>query len=87
MTLLTDASRALLLYTEDVQNSRLFDDLFAHTLARKLAALVAVPLLKNNSRKAVELEQLYAESLPAARLASATEGQKNASPDPWIASR
>lgn len=36
--LATDAARALLLYTEDVQNSRLFDDLFAHMLARKLAA-------------------------------------------------
>lgn len=34
--LLTDSDRALALYTEDVQNPRLFDDLFAHILARKL---------------------------------------------------
>lgn len=71
--LLTNASRALLLYTEDVRNSRLFDDLFAHMLARKLAALVAVPLLKGNGQKAAELEQLYAASLPPAREAAASE--------------
>ena len=65
--LATDAARALLLYTGDVRNSRLFDDLFAHMLARKLAALIAVPLLKNNSQKVSELEKLYAESLPARR--------------------
>lgn len=35
--LLTSASRALLLYTEDVRHCHQFDDLFAHMLARKLA--------------------------------------------------
>ena len=85
--LLTDASRALLLYTADVRQSALFDDLFAHTLARRLAALVAVPLLKNNSQKVAELERLYSESLPRARQAAAGELGGVRGDDAWIAAR
>lgn len=85
--LLTDASRALLLYTADVRQSAFFDDLFAHTLARRLASLVAVPLLKNNSQKVAELEKLYAESLPRAREAAAAEIGKTRADDAWIAVR
>ena len=85
--LLTDASRALLLYTADVRQSALFDDLFAHTLARRLACLVAVPLLKNNSQKVAELEKLYAESLPRAREAAAAELGAARRGDAWIAAR
>ena len=71
--LLTSASRALLLYTEDVRHCHQFDDLFAHMLARKLACLLAAPLLKSNSQKIVELEQLYSASLPQARQSDASE--------------
>jgi len=85
--LLTDAARALALYTEDVRNSRLFDDLFAHMLSRKLAALIAAPLLKGSSQKAAELEQLYADSLPPARSAAASERSDRPTEDPWIAAR
>lgn len=85
--LLTDASRALLLYTADVRQSGLFDDLFAHTLARRLAALVAVPLLRNNSQKVAELERLYAESLPRARQAAASEQRGTRAGDAWLAAR
>lgn len=85
--LLTDAARALALYTEDVRNSRLFDDLFAHMLARKLAALIATPLLKGSAQKEAELEQLYAASIPPARRAAASERSDRPTEDPWIASR
>ncbi|MDO5484464.1 MAG: hypothetical protein Q4F27_06100 [Desulfovibrionaceae bacterium] len=85
--LLTNASRALLLYTEDVRNCRLFDDLFAQLLARRLAALIAVPLLKNNSQKVTELEKLCAESLCLARQANASEQQEAPSPDSWLLAR
>ena len=71
--LLTSASRALLLYTEDVRHCHQFDDLFAHMLARKLACLLAAPLLKSNSQKIAELEQLYSASLPQARQSDASE--------------
>lgn len=85
--LLTDAARALLLYTEDVSNCRLFDDLFAHMLSRKLAALVAVSLLKNNTSKINELEQLYAASLPQARQAAMSEGLGPPLRDSWLDAR
>ena len=85
--LVTNASRALVLYTEDVRNSRLFDDLFAHMLARKLAALVSVPLLKGSGQKAAELEQLYAASLPPARGAAASERSEKPAEDAWLAVR
>ncbi|WP_297847806.1 hypothetical protein [uncultured Desulfovibrio sp.] len=85
--LVTDAARALLLYTGDVRNSRLFDDLFAHMLSRKLAALIAVPLLKNNSQKVGELEKLYTESLPQARQATASERRESAPDDAWLTAR
>ena len=84
---LPDAARALALYTEDVRNSRLFDDLFAHMLARKLAALIATPLLKGSGQKASELEQLYAVSIPPAQRAAASERNDRPAEDPWIASR
>ena len=85
--LLSNASRALLLYTADVRQSALFDDLFAHVLARRLACLVAVPLLKNNSQKLAELEKLYAESLPHAREAAAAELGQTPNEDAWLAAR
>lgn len=85
--LLTDASRALLLYTADVPQSGLFDDLFAHALARRLAALVAVPLLRNDSGKVAGLEKLYAESLPRARQAAASEQRGTRADDAWLSAR
>ncbi len=85
--LLTDAARALALYTEDVRNPNLFDDLFAHVLARKLAALVAVPLLKDTDQKAAALEKLYADALPQARSADASERRERPAQDPWLQAR
>ncbi|MBQ3060234.1 MAG: hypothetical protein IJD16_07995 [Desulfovibrio sp.] len=86
--LVSDAARALLLYTEDVASCRLFDDLFAHALARRLAALIAVPLLRNNSQKVSELEKLYAQSLPPARQADAGEARlRSCTADSWLAAR
>lgn len=85
--LLTDASRALLLYTCDVRQCALFDDLFAHMLARRLATLVAPSLLKNNTQKLAELEKLYAESLPRARQAAASEQLRAPADDSWLAAR
>lgn len=85
--LLTSASRALLLYTEDVRHCHQFDDLFAHMLARKLACLLAAPLLKSNSQKIAELEQLYSASLPQARQSDASERRPLPLPDSWLQAR
>lgn len=85
--LLATAPKALLLYTADVGDVALSDDLFAAVLARKLATLVAVPLLKNNASKVQELEQLYRAAIPTAVEADAGEGSEEEKPDSWISSR
>ena len=64
-----------------------FDDLFAHMLARKLACLLAAPLLKSNSQKIAELEQLYSASLPQARQSDASERRPLPLPDSWLQAR
>ncbi len=85
--ILTNAPKALLAYTADIEDASIFDDLFAHMLARKLAALIAISLLKNNSAKVSELEQLYRAALPNAVQADAREGREKEKIDTWIASR
>lgn len=85
--LLTDAVPVVLEYTADLDNPRIFDDLFVGVMARKLAAMIAVPLLKDNSAKVNELEQLYRAALPAAREADAAEEYRGAAPDAWLCAR
>ncbi len=85
--ILTNATSALLAYTADIEDPNIFDDLFAHMLARKLAALIAVSLLKNNSTKVSELEQLYRAAIPNAVQANAKEGKEKEKADTWLISR
>lgn len=85
--LLTDAVNPVLQYIADVDNPELFDDLFIGVLARKLAAMIAVPLLKNNTAKVNELEQLYRAAIPAALEADAAEEYDAPVPDAWLAAR
>lgn len=85
--LLSSAVSALLCYTADMPDISLGDDNFAHVLARRLAALAAVPLLKNNQSKVQELEQLYRAAIPNAVEADAGEGREEEKPDAWIAAR
>ncbi len=85
--ILTNAHEALLSYTADIEDPSIFDDLFAYMLARKLAALVAISLLKNNSAKVQELEQLYRAAIPNAMQANAREGREAEKMDTWILAR
>lgn len=85
--LLTDASPALIDYTADVPDTSRFDDLFAGMLARKLAAMIAVALLKNNTGKVNELAQLYSSTLPDSRQANASEREERPTVDSWLAAR
>lgn len=84
--LLTAATGGLLMYTADVTQVQVFDDLFMSVMARKLASLVSVPLLKNNG-KVGELEQLYQMALTRAYEASSSEGAEEEKQDSWIAAR
>lgn len=85
--LLSNAAPALLCYTADMTDISLADDLFAQLLARRLATLIAVPLLKNNAQKVQELEQLYRAAIPNAVEADAGEGREEEKTDAWIAAR
>lgn len=85
--LLAGAPRVLLVYSADVRHAELFDDLFTYLLARRLAALVAVPLLRNNTAKVRELEELYRSALPQAREANASETPAAVGRDIWLESR
>ncbi len=85
--LLTNAPKIVLAYTADIEDGRLFDDLFTHVLARKLAADIAVSLLKNNAGKVQELEQLYRSAIPTAVQTDASEGREKSKEDAWLAAR
>mgnify|MGYP006949037391 CR=1 FL=1 len=85
--LLTDMEAARLDYTWDVTDVARWDDLFIAMMARKLAALIGVPLLKNNSTKVQELEQLYRTSLPKAMESNASERHDREPLDTWLLSR
>ena len=84
---LTDCPNAYADYTYDANTPTLWDDLFIGLLARRLACLIAVPLLKNNGSKVQELEQLYRAAIPAAFEGSASEGKTKPEEDSWITSR
>lgn len=86
-TLLCNAGAALLTYSADVRDAGLYDDLFVHLLARRLAALVAAPLLRGNAAKVREMEELYRAALPAAREASASEVPTVLCRDSWLEAR
>ncbi len=85
--LLCNVDKALLSYTADIEDVTLFDDLFVMMLARKLAAMIAVSLLKNNAGRIGELEELYLRSIPKAVQADSNEGREKEKPDTWILSR
>lgn len=85
--ILTDAEAAFADYTRDVESPTLWDVDFTQMMARKLAALIAVPLLKNNGSKVQEVQQLYSASIPSTREAAAQEQKSKPQEDSWIACR
>ena len=85
--ILADTEQAWADYTMDVQDIRLWSELFVMAMARKLACLVAVPLLKNNSQKVQELEELYRLALPRSDGHDASEGRGKARADSWLTAR
>ena len=59
----------------------------AREAAGRLACLLAAPLLKSNSQKIAELEQLYSARLPPARQSDASERRPLPLPDSWLQAR
>lgn len=71
----------------DVENVALWDEAFVSAMARKLAALIAVPLLKNNPNKVQETARLYQEAISAAEGMDAAEERGRQEPDSWLDAR
>ena len=85
--LLCNVNPAIALTTFDVEDVSRFDELFVLAMARKLASLVAVPLLKNNQGKLQELETLYARAIPESEAQDASERVEHDAPDSWLCAR
>lgn len=85
--LLCDVNPCTLHYTADITDTSLYSELFITALAYKLASLVVIPLLKNNSSKRQELEQLYQMTIADAVQLNARQGKEKPYVDSWIAAR
>lgn len=87
LLILCDQGEAMAVCTVDVEDARLWDELFVEAMAYRLALYVAVPLLKNNSQKLQELAQLYQGILPSAEGQSASEQRSKPQIDSWLTAR
>ena len=87
LTILAKQEEAVADCTFDVENVSMWDELFVMAMARKLAALICVPLLKNNQAKLQELEQLYQMAVPKAEGQDASERETEPRMDSWLAAR
>ena len=87
LLILCDQGDAMAVCTVDVEDTRLWDELFVEAMAYRLALYVAVPLLKNNSQKLQELAQLYQGILPSAEGQSASEQRSKPQIDSWLTAR
>ena len=85
---LTNVASAYLAYTALVTVPELYDPNFVRALSRRLAADIAVPILKNNAQKVQEAETLYDRELTRAKLADYREGKPEEEEDvSWIQAR
>ena len=85
---LTNVASAYLAYTALVTVPELYDPNFVRALSRRLAADIAVPILKNNAQKVQEAETLYDRELTRAKLADYHEGKPEEEEDvSWIQAR
>jgi hypothetical protein len=85
---LTNVASAYLAYTALVTAPELYDPNFVRALSRRLAADIAVPILKNNAQKVQEAETLYDRELMRAKLSDYREGKPEEEEDvSWIQAR
>ena len=85
---LTNVASAYLAYTALVTVPELYDPNFVRAMSRRLAADIAVPILKNNAQKVQEAETLYDRELARAKLADYREGKPEEEEDvSWIQAR
>lgn len=85
--ILSNEAQALAEGVFDTTDVSLWSELFVLVMARRLACLIAVPLLKNNPQKLQELEQLCRMALPRAAGQDAAEGRQGPKSDAWLQAR
>lgn len=86
--ILTNVGSAYLAYTALVTVPELYDPNFVRAMSRRLAADIAVPILKNNAQKVQEAETLYDRELTKAKLSDYREGKPEEEEDvSWIQAR
>lgn len=85
--LLCNISPCYLHYTADVKDASLYSELFSKALAYKLASLIVIPLLKNNTNKIQELTQLYEMAIQEAITSNARQQRKQKYVDEWLGVR
>lgn len=81
--ILTDVRDAVADMTEDVRDPAMWDEGFRETLARRLACLIVVPLMRSPARLG-ELVQLYQEALRNAKHEDAQEEPPLPIRDNWL---
>ena len=90
VVILSNVGAAYCDYTIDVEDITLWDELFVDAMARKLASMIATPLLKNNPQKQQQLEELYRLAIPSANGQDASEVELDRSAgnvSSWLMSR
>lgn len=85
--ILCDLDNAMADCIVDVEDVTQWDELFVAAMARKLACLIAVPLLKGNTGKLKELVELYQAAVPQADGVDGSEAYERKSRDTWLGSR
>jgi hypothetical protein len=84
--ILTDVPQAMADVVVDVEDISRWDEAFVAAMARKLACLICVPLLKSDAKLGM-LMQLYQAAVPAAEGDDASEAYDRKEPDTWLMAR
>lgn len=86
--ILTNAEKAVLIYTKNVTNVSVFDPLYARALARRIAADIGKVFFKNNQQTMQELETYYLNEIRKAQTQDAGEGKaETVDESAWITAR
>lgn len=84
--ILCDVPQAMADCTVDVEDITRWDECFVAAMARKLAVLIAVPLLKDD-KKMQSLVQLYQAAIPTSDGADGSEAYDRRDADTWLQAR
>ncbi len=85
--ILCDVWQAMATCIVDVEDIARWDEAFVQCMARRLACLIAVPLMKHNPAKLDELAKLYQASVPQGEGVDGAESRGRRDPYTWLMAR